>query len=242
MELTYLKNNGKMTSLELAELTGKRHDNLIASIQKMENSWVKIGRLKFKVTTYTDKSNRQSIMYDLSKTETLYIATKFNDEARAKLILRWEELETNNLKLPQTYSEALRLLADTKEQEEKTLLKLNQAENIIEENKSKVTFAESVVGSSNSILIRQFAKDLCDDTFKIGQNRLYQWFRENKYLMNDNSPYQNYVDMGLFEVITRSIGSGEETFTTKTTKITGKGMVYFTKKIKTEKQCVQLQQ
>ncbi|MFK5981437.1 MAG: phage antirepressor KilAC domain-containing protein [Flavobacteriaceae bacterium] len=82
------------------------------------------------------------------------------------------------------------------------------------------------------MLIRQFAKDLSDDTFKIGQNRLFEWMRKNKYLQNSNEPYQNYIDMGLFEVITRSVGSGIETFTTKTTKVTGRGAVYFAKKIK----------
>lgn len=104
----------------------------------------------------------------------------------------------------------------------------------IESDKPKVVFAESVIGSSNSILVRQFAKDLCDDGFEIGQNRLFEWFREKKYLNVDNEPYQQYVAQGLFEVITRTIGSGSETFTTKTTKITGSGQVYFANKIKNQ--------
>jgi len=75
------------------------------------------------------------------------------------------------------------------------------------------------------------AKDLCSEDFSIGQNRLFEWFRENKYLNSSNEPYQNYVDMGLFEVVTRSIGDGEGTFTTKTTRVTGKGQVYFAQRI-----------
>ena len=82
-----------MTSREIAELSGKEHKNVLAAIREMEPAWVKLGQLNFKLTSYTDKSNRQSAMYELTKTECLYIATKFNDEARAKLILRWEELE-----------------------------------------------------------------------------------------------------------------------------------------------------
>lgn len=104
---------------------------------------------------------------------------------------------------------------------------------IIETNKPKVLFAETVTGSSNSILVRQFAKDLCDKGFDIGQNRLFEWLRNKGYLNSENEPYQNYVSQGLFEVITRTIGSCNDTFTTKTTKITGKGQVYFTEKIKT---------
>lgn len=111
-------------------------------------------------------------------------------------------------------------------------MELTQAEQTIETNKPKVVFANSVMGSSNSILVRQFAKDLCDGDFKIGQNKLFKWFRDNGYLNRNNEPYQNYIDQGLFEVVTRSIGTGSETFTSKTTKITGKGAVYFTKKIK----------
>lgn len=134
--------------------------------------------------------------------------------------------------LPQTYSEALRRLADEMEEKDKALLLLNRAETKIKEDTPKVVFAESVTGSNNSILIRKFAKDLCDDGFEIGQNRLFIWFRANGYLNSDNEPYQNYVAQGLFEVITRVIGDGDGTFTVKTTKITGKGQVYFVKKIK----------
>jgi anti-repressor protein len=109
---------------------------------------------------------------------------------------------------------------------------LDVANEKIQQDKPKVVFAESVIGSSNSILVRQFAKDLCDNNFEIGQNRLFEWFRENKYLNDQNEPFQCFVSQGLFEVITRAIGSGTETFTTKTTKITGKGSVYFANKIK----------
>lgn len=222
-----------ISSLELAELTGKNHRDLLRSIRNMEENWVELGQRKFALTSYTDKSNRQSSMYELTKTESLYIASKFNDTLRAKVILRWEELEKQNQpKLPSTFAEALRLAAEQAEELEKKTLELSQAEQTIETNKPKVVFANSVMGSSNSILVRQFAKDLCDGDFKIGQNKLFKWFRDNGYLNRSNEPYQNYIDQGLFEVVTRSIGTGSETFTSKTTKITGKGAVYFTKKIK----------
>jgi anti-repressor protein len=128
--------------------------------------------------------------------------------------------------------ELAQMVIDAEDAKEKAILMLEVANNKIEEDKPKVVFADSVIGSSNSILIRQFAKDLTDSGFEIGQNRLFEWFRENKYLMTDNEPYQNYITQGLFEVIVRSIGSGTETFTSRTTKITGKGCVYFADKIK----------
>ncbi len=62
-------------------------------IEKMQPAWINIGQRSFSLTSYIDNSNRAKPMYELSKTECLYIATKFNDEARAKLVLRWQELE-----------------------------------------------------------------------------------------------------------------------------------------------------
>ena len=82
-----------MTSLEIAELTGKNHFDIMRSIRKMEPAWVKANGCKFALVTYKDQKGELRPCYSLTKTECLYIATKFNDEARAKLVLRWEELE-----------------------------------------------------------------------------------------------------------------------------------------------------
>ena len=86
-----------MTSLEIAELTGKQHKNVMQAIRNMEPAWEKICGLKFQLTSRTivqpNGGTREVPCYSLTKTECLYIATKFNDEARAKLVLRWEELE-----------------------------------------------------------------------------------------------------------------------------------------------------
>jgi len=82
-----------MSSREIAELTGKPHSDLMKAIRVMEDAWVNVGQGKFSLTYYTDQWNRQQPQYELNKKECLYIATKFNDDARARLILRWEELE-----------------------------------------------------------------------------------------------------------------------------------------------------
>ena len=86
-----------MTSLEIAELTGKQHNHLMRDIRKMEPAWEKVCGSKFGLTSRTiiqpNGGTREVPCYQLTKTECLYIATKFNDEARAKLVLRWEELE-----------------------------------------------------------------------------------------------------------------------------------------------------
>ena len=87
----------RMTSLEIAELTGKQHFHVMEAIRKMEPAWEKTCKSKFRLTSrIIDQPNggtREVPCYSLTKTECLYIATKFNDEARAKLVIRWEELE-----------------------------------------------------------------------------------------------------------------------------------------------------
>ena len=82
-----------MTSLEIAELTGKQHFHVMEAIRKMEPAWKKVAASNFRLGSYKDTNGQLRPCYSLTKTECLYIATKFNDEARAKLVLRWEELE-----------------------------------------------------------------------------------------------------------------------------------------------------
>ena len=86
-----------MTSREIAEITGKQHKNVMRDIRAMEPAWEKIGGLKFELIYYTDQRNRKKPQYELTKTECLYVLTKFNDEARAMLVLRWEKLEKERL-------------------------------------------------------------------------------------------------------------------------------------------------
>ena len=83
----------RMTSLEIAQLTGKPHNDVLKAIRKMEPAWEKVAQGIFSLGSYIDGNGQSRPCYSLTKTETLYIATKFNDEARARLVLRWEELE-----------------------------------------------------------------------------------------------------------------------------------------------------
>ena len=94
-------NAQRMTSLEIAELTGKQHKNVMQAIRNMEPAWEKTCGLKFQLTSRTivqpNGGTREVPCYSLTKTECLYIATKFNDEARAKLVIRWQQLEQERL-------------------------------------------------------------------------------------------------------------------------------------------------
>ena len=99
-------NEERITSLEIATMTNKLHKNVMQSIRKMEAAWVKVNGLGFKLVNYQDQKGETRPCYSLTKRESLYIATKFNDEARAKLILRWEELEIKHREQAQTKMQA----------------------------------------------------------------------------------------------------------------------------------------
>lgn len=130
-----------MTSLQIAEITGRNHKDVMRSIREMEDAWVKINGRNFALVDYTDAKGEKRPCYQLNKVESLYIATKFNNEARAKLVLRWEELETGKAEplakhnVPQTYAEALRQLADEVEAKEKTQALLAEKTEQLDESK-----------------------------------------------------------------------------------------------------------
>ena len=88
-----------MTSLEIAELTGKQHKHVMEAIRKMEPAWMNVAGSNFRLGSYKDANSQLRPCYQLTKTECLYIATKFNDEARARLVLRWQELESEKLRV-----------------------------------------------------------------------------------------------------------------------------------------------
>ena len=87
----------RMTSLEIADVTGKQHKHLMRDIRNMEAAWEKVNGSKFGLVDYRDAKGELRPCYSLSKMECLYIATKFNDEARAKLVIRWQQLEQERI-------------------------------------------------------------------------------------------------------------------------------------------------
>lgn len=110
-----------MTSIDIADITGKNHFDVLKAIRKMEPAWEKVTASKFTCSEYKDKSGKKNPYYELTKTECLFIATKFNDEARAKLVLRWEQLEKERMQQPQPATDTT-LPADPRNMSRKQLL------------------------------------------------------------------------------------------------------------------------
>lgn len=99
--------------------------------------------------------------------------------------------------------------------------------------KPKEIFADAVSSSHSTILIRDLAKLLRQNGVEIGEKRLYQWMRDNGYIIkNSRQPTQRAMEMGLLEVVERTVLRGDDNpFMTSTTKVTGKGQQYFVNKL-----------
>ena len=121
---------------------------------------------------------------------------------------------------------AAQLLISQKDEQ----IKLLEADN--SRMKPKEIFADAVSASDTSILVRDFAKILRQNGVDMGEKRLYKWLRENGYIIKGTTqPTQRAMELGLFEVIERSVQRSDMSpIVTMTTKITGKGQQYFINK------------
>lgn len=120
--------------------------------------------------------------------------------------------------------------------------KIKERDQIIEQQKQKIEadrpktiFADAVSASHTSILIGDLAKLICQNGYQIGQKRLFQWMRDNGYLMvsgsSRNMPKQKYVEQGLFEIKESNVQNPDGSVRiTRTTKVSGKGQLYFVNK------------
>jgi len=130
--------------------------------------------------------------------------------------------------IPQTLPEALRAYATEVENHIK-------AKALLEEQKPKVLFADSVAGSNELISVNQLSKILKQKSVDIGEKRLFVWLREHGYLCQAgddyNLPTQRSMDLKVMEIKKSSITTGKgDILVTRTTKITGKGSIYFINK------------
>lgn len=189
-------NSPKMSSREIAELAGKRHDNVMRDIRNMEPAWEKVNALRFELVEYTDSKGEKRPEYQLDKREVLYVATKWNDETRAKLILRWEELENAQTKInPRlTLVEALRAYADEVERNEKLKGEIEVKNVLIAEYEPKVTYYDQILASTDTITVTQIAKD-----YGMTAQELNKLLHENKIQFKQSGQwilYKEYAKLG----------------------------------------------
>ncbi|EBW9756781.1 DNA-binding protein, partial [Salmonella enterica subsp. enterica serovar Infantis] len=217
----------KMTSIEIAELVGSRHDKVKQSIERLAAR----GVIRNPPMVVFEKINNLGLLRGVEayvfegeqgKRDSIIVVAQLSPEFTARLVDRWRELEGATAKIPQTFSEALRLAADLEDQKAELEKQLALAA-------PKVDFADRV-GEASGILIGNFAK-----VVGIGPNKLFAWMRDHKILIASGSrrnvPMQEYMDRGYFTVKETAVNTNHGIQISFTTKITGRGQQWLTRKL-----------
>lgn len=243
-------NDERMTSLQIAEVTGKAHKNVMQAIRKMETAWVKIQGLKFqllqKEVEVNNGGHKMQPYYSLTKEECLYIATKFNDEARAKLVRRWKELEeAHRPAVPQNYLEALKAMVKIEEQKQQLAIENHKQQeqiadisrenvelgNKITEMLPKVSYYDKILESKSTMTVTQIAQDYGMSAVKM--NRILAELKIQRKVQGQWILYNNYVPCGYVHSkavdIVRADGRRDVKYNTEWTV---KGRIFLYNKLK----------
>lgn len=245
-EISTIVDGERMTSLQIAEITGRRHTDVMRSIRKMEPAWEKVSERKFALAEYQDEQGKPRPCYSLNKEECLYIATKFNDEARAKLIKRWKELEEQSKpSVPQNYLEALKSLVKSEEEKQQLALENRKQQqeiltiskenmelgNKITEMLPKVSYYDQILQSNATMTVTQIAQDygmsaiklnLLLSDMKIQHKMRGQWILYGQFLTG------GYVHSRAIDII-RSDGRHDVKYNTEWTT---KGRIFLYEALK----------
>lgn len=236
--------NGELvvSSRQVADNFGKEHSKVIRSIEGIANFGDTQGM--FHKVSYVNEQNGQEykeylmnrdgfslLVMGFTGKEALEWKVKYINAFNAmEQELRQKSQLTPAEQMAQGLLAAQQLLAEKNKQVE-------HLEATIEEQKPKVLFADAVSASKTSILIGELAKLLKQNGIDIGQNRLFNWMRENGYIFrNGKEPTQRAMEMKLFEIKECTINNPDGSpRVTRTTKVTGKGQTYFINKFLKER-------
>lgn len=248
-ELTMIDDE-RMTSLQIAEATGKAHKDVMRSIRNMEHAWVKVQGRSFallqKEVEVNNGGHKMQPYYSLTKEECLYIATKFNDEARAKLVRRWKELEeARRPAVPQNYLEALKAMVRIEEQKQQLAIENQKQQeqiadisrenvelgNKITEMLPKVSYYDKILESKSTMTVTQIAQDYGMSAVKM--NRILAELKIQRKVQGQWILYNNYVPCGYVHSkavdIVRADGRRDVKYNTEWTV---KGRIFLYNKLK----------
>lgn len=199
-----------MSSLQIAEITEKRHDAVLRDIRNLLEQGV--GAHNFVESSYNSSQNKELPCYILTKKGCLILASGYNALLRERIINRWEQLEIQHrnggFQIPQTLSEALMLAAEQtkrleKAQAEKQLLqeKTQQQEQVIQQQAESVRYLDRIQSSVSTYTVTQIAKE-----FGLSAESLNRKLHELKVQFKQNGQwllYADYQDKGYTKTITR---------------------------------------
>lgn len=221
---------------DVAEWIGHSNASKMVSDAQLDEGDRIIATFNTLTNSYTALMLSEDGLYEVLMQSRKPIAKQF--KKGIKYILK--QIRTNGGYISANQSEtpeeimakALRIANETLERREERIKSLNDK---IEADAPRVLFSKAVETSKRSCLVSELAKILKQNGVEIGQNRLFEWLRSNGYLCQKgaqrNQPTQKSMEMGLFEIkqttITKPDGS---TLVSTTTKVTGKGQIYFVNK------------
>ena len=235
VEFTVQNNKGTLVvdSRVVADMVDKEHKNLLRDIRNYESQILTNSNLSslnfFIKSSYKDTKGEERESYLLTRKGCEFVANKMTGKKgtifTATYIDKFHEMEqqlVSPFKIPTTMKEVLQIAI---EQEEK-----------IEQDRPHVEFSKAIIGSPTSIMVRDMAKILKQNGVNIGQNKFYEYLRNNDYVQSNkaslNLPTQKSMELGIMEIeekiFRNSLGENEISLLTK---ITTKGQVYFLKKL-----------
>lgn len=227
-------------STKVAGVFGKQHKNIIQAIRNLLGSAENSAHAHwFYESTYLDVQGKKRPMFIMNRdgfsllamglngAKALQFKVAFIDQFNKMEEVVKQVVQQAQPALPTTFAEALRLAAEQAE-------KIEEQQRQIEAERPRVLFSQAVETSQDSILIGELAKLICQNGVDIGEKRLFTWLRSSGYLCQQgeryNQPTQKALEMGLFELRKITINVGDRTKVRTTTKVTGKGQVYFVNK------------
>ncbi len=239
-EVVYKSNKGTPVtdSLKVTEVFGKEHRNILKSIRNLLGSAQNLAHQNwFYESTYKDAQGKSQPMFVMNRDGFALLTMSLTGEKamqfKVGFIEQFNQMENivhqvaQRPAIPQTLAEALRLAADQAETIEVQTKQL-------EEQAPKVLFSQAVETSKESVLIGELAKIICQNGVVVGEKRLFQWLRDNHYLCaygeRYNQPTQKSIELKLFELQKVTINVAGNTKVRTTTKVTGKGQIYFVNK------------
>lgn len=222
---TLIHDTDRMSSLEIAELTGKLHKNVLADIRNLLSQGVT--KLNFQPSTYKDPTGRKLPCFELTKKGCLILASGYDAVLREKIIDRWEQLELEKRKpqTPQTYLEALKALVSSEEEKQRLAQEKKQLEEKNAKLQPKADFADAAFATDDKVDIGMSAKIL---KLGFGRNTLFDKLRKaGIFFANRNEPKQRFIDAGYFEMKEKFIERNNHPgFVVTKVLVTQKGLAY----------------
>lgn len=218
-----IPNQKGMTSLEVAEVTGKQHAHVMRDIRNLLSQGA--SKSNFGLGSYTDANGQERPLFNLSPKGCLILASGYDVVLREKIIDRLEILESGKQKVPQTFSEALQLAADQAKQIEEQQKVIEQKDEKITKLQPKADFADAAFTTDDKVDIGMAAKIL---KLGFGRNTLFQKLRQvGVFFSNRNEPKQRFVNAGYFEMKEKFIERNSHPgFVVTKILVTQKGLAY----------------